>query len=143
MHFLIACSLLGGCATKVGKELYVNETPHSFHLHKSFPFKKSWLPSGEYRCYYYDSEGKYYEGPATLNEDMMFSRGNTGGIYIYDGYPLRAHIYVQDKHPSYSYAEGIGVLVVGGKGYYMVHDELPNSVTSFIHIKKEDFSENQ
>ena len=139
---LFCLCLLLSCATKVGKELFVDEAKHRFYLPKSFPYKDSYLPSGQYRCYYYDDEGKYFEGPSSLNEEMMFSRGNTGGIYIFDGFPMKAHVYVQDKHPGYTYAEGVGVIPFGGKGYYMVRDLLPNSVTTLINIQKGEISEN-
>lgn len=141
--FAIVINTISSCATKVGKVLYVDESHSTFYLPEAIPYEKHFLPAGNYRCYYYDDEGKYYEGPASLNEENMFSRGATGGIYIYDGHPIRAHVYIQEKHPSYTYVEGIGAISFGGRGYYIVQDVLPNSITSLINVKKGVVNESQ
>ncbi|MGI9305016.1 MAG: hypothetical protein ACR2RB_20270 [Gammaproteobacteria bacterium] len=135
---LVAAVLSNGCATNVNKQLVLSEEQYYFELSEPLPVKDAFLPSGSYRCYYKDEKGCYFEAPATLKVNMLFSRGRTGGVYVIRSSPIQAFVYSQDKHPGSTYVYGIGSITYGGSGYYVVGDPLPDSVVSSIHIQKED-----
>ncbi len=129
---------------KLSKELELSNEKLFFEfsepqlIKKAFLHKQAFLPNGSYRCYYKDEKGCFFEAPSTLNEEMMFSRGSTGGIYIIQTDPIQAFIFSQDKHPETVYTHGVGMVSFGGSGFYRIGDPLPNSIISKIQIQKMD-----
>jgi hypothetical protein len=91
---LMAALIITSCASKkICKELELSQEKLFFEFYEPQPIKKTFLPSGRYRCYYKDEKGCFFEAPSILNEESMFSRGGTGGIYIIQSDPIQAFIF--------------------------------------------------
>ena len=145
--------ILASCQNKLGDlalvdsgNLTLNNNDVYFVFKEAVKYGGKYFPKGTYRSYYKDIHGSYFEAPSSIASNMMFSRGNAGGIYIKDTAFREAYIYTQDKHPQSIYVEGAaysaftyggaaGFTYGGGAGFRIDRKLLPREVTDLIIIQ--------
>lgn len=86
------------------------------------------LTRGQYRAYFADAGGTYYEAPFSQNAQAHFSGPRRGGIYVVRAPERpRLYLYYQQNQMTSTYVYGSGVMTMGGDNTFTIGDELPAS----------------
>lgn len=84
------------------------------------------LARGQYRAYFADAGGTYYEAPFSQNQQVHFSGSRRGGIYVVRSPDKpRFYLYYQQNQVNATYVYGGGMMTMGGDNTFTIGDELP------------------